>query len=135
MSIRTTWIAIILAILILVSLAVGVPVALTGPPPPPPIIDAPNSTVEPTTVPSCEERCNSSSSWAKMEVQGPDLKRAIFLYLEGTVTRKRLRQNHSILIWLVCLSVFKDPALSIYGPDYQLLGCFARYQHGSRICT
>jgi hypothetical protein len=117
MSIRTTWIAIILAILIVVTLAVGVPVALTGLPPPPPIIDAPNSTVEPTTVLSCEERCNMSSSWAKVEVQGPDLKRAIFLYLEGTFTRRRLRQYHSMLIWLFCLSVFEDPALSIYGPD------------------
>jgi hypothetical protein len=90
MSRRTTWIAIILASLIVILLAIGEPIALTRPSPsPPPITEAQNTTVEPTPVLSCEERCNLSSSWEKVEIQGPDLKRAILLYLEGKFIRKR----------------------------------------------
>jgi hypothetical protein len=91
---RATWIAIILVILVVIGLAVGIPLGLNSGASPPPISPAtvappttfaPNSTVEPTFLLSCEERCNSSSSWAKVEAEGPELKRAILLYLEGKV--------------------------------------------------
>jgi hypothetical protein len=95
LSRRATWIAIILVVLVVIGLAVGITVGLnSGTSPPtlspitvaPPTTVVPNSTVEPTPVLSCEERCNSSSSsWAKVEAQGPELKRAILLYLEGKV--------------------------------------------------
>jgi hypothetical protein len=95
LSSRATWIAIILVVLVVIGLAVGVTVGLNPGTSPstlspttvaPPATVAPNSTIEPVPVLSCEERCNSSSSWAKVEAEGPELKRAILLYLEGKVT-------------------------------------------------
>jgi hypothetical protein len=86
LSRRTASIAIIVAILMVVGLIVGVTVGVTRPTPTlPPTDVASNSTIPPTPILSCEERCNLSSALKRVEAQGQDFKRAILLYLEGKV--------------------------------------------------